>query len=785
MEIKHKSFDVTYDFVMFMLKQRDSGNLTFFFLKTQILNYLNDLFLKFTPNRSFLFFYILFCSTIDFDYMYEFVGIMLQLSHDPQLTSEIKDVLDGLDIIFSIYITAFSDLFDSIYLMIAIITLYANNDAYAIYELAAEFELDSFYVFNFCFWPLLGIIFWDIYFILSAIPMSMIDVIYFYLDSFFYWLEYLLLYFKILIFNENTFLYFFILFVITSLVSFSIISYLGTYGIFFFNLIPLLLFWLASINLWVDFLQNSNKTIIWNFGTWAVLNMNYKVQFLFYIDLLSFSYMLLTTSIAVFVFIYAFSYFRYEPHVDRLLIMLNLFVISMIILVLAGNFVILFLGWELIGLTSFFLINFWNTRQSTVKSAFKAFTFNRISDVVLFFLCIYTFFIVNDCTISVILDVFLKKNFNSFGGFDPINVFAILIIIPVSIKSAQLLGHIWLPDSMEAPVPASALIHSATLVSAGIYLLLRFKVIISLSLPALSILVFIGSITAVYGAITSCFQTDVKRLLAYSTISHCGFLVLSSVLCSTEFTILYLYVHGFFKAASFICIGNVIRFNSGNQDIRYMGGFALYLPFEANVLAICLLFLAGAPFTFGFFMKHFLVASLITNSIYMLFIYSITFIAAVFGIIYCSRLYYGIFFGSKRSYKSTYLTPSRKKLYESDALFQYYTNSTFSAILAILGLMICGLTMCFILILFIYTKYLNFGDISSNQHINMYNTLLSYTSYSLLFNFGFINTVMLLVIFFICFVNLMHLFKVELLFDVLATIIIFLFMLLIFISLIF
>ena len=158
---------------------------------------------------------------------------------------------------------------------------------------------------------------------------------------------------------------------------------------------------------------------------------------------------------------------------------------------------------------------------------------------------------------------------------------------------------------MEAPVPASALIHSATLVSAGVYLLLRFKAIIILSLPALIILPIIGGVTAVYGAVTSAFQTDVKRLLAYSTISHCGFLVLSAVLCDMEFTILYLYVHGFFKAASFICIGNVIRFNLGRQDIRNMGGFAFYMPFEASVLAICLLFLAGAPFTFGFFYETF------------------------------------------------------------------------------------------------------------------------------------------------------------------------------------
>ena len=219
---------------------------------------------------------------------------------------------------------------------------------------------------------------------------------------------------------------------------------------------------------------------------------------------------------------------------------------------------------------------------------------------------------------------------------------------------------------MEAPVPASALIHSATLVSAGVYLILRFKILIDLCYLAKIFLPVIGVLTAVLGAITASFQTDVKRILAYSTISHCGFLVLSASLCSIEYTILYLYVHGFFKAISFICIGNVIRFNFGYQDIRYMGGYIKYLPFECNVLTISLLFLAGAPFTFGFFMKHFLIASLEINTFFGIFIYVFGFIGAIFGLIYCSKLYYGIFFGTKKSSKHVYLNISRKTFFNYD-----------------------------------------------------------------------------------------------------------------------
>ena len=158
---------------------------------------------------------------------------------------------------------------------------------------------------------------------------------------------------------------------------------------------------------------------------------------------------------------------------------------------------------------------------------------------------------------------------------------------------------------MEAPVPASSLIHSATLVSAGIFLILRFYPIIEFSCYGGVVLSVIGSVTASYGGIVASYQADVKRVLAYSTISHCGFLI---VLCSfniQEYTILYLYVHGFFKAAVFMCIGNVIRFSKNQQDFRRMGMYSKYLPFECFCVFICLFNLAGLPFSICFFYKIF------------------------------------------------------------------------------------------------------------------------------------------------------------------------------------
>lgn len=575
--------------------------------------------------------------------------------------------------------------------------------------------------------------------------------------------------------GESGFLLFFLFFVFTNILSFFLIFYLGTYGVFFFNLVSLLFFWLSLLQLWPLFLLDSKKVYVLNLGSWILVNFKSKIDFLIYIDQLSFSFMLLTVSIAFFVYIYAFSYFRYEPHVDRLLIFLNLFVISMILLVIAGNMIVLFLGWELIGLTSFFLINFWTTRIATLKAGFKAFLFNRISDVILFFTCIYVYYLFNDVTHANMIYMFSDKNFLSINGYNCINIFSFLIIIPACIKSAQIFFHIWLPDSMEAPVPASALIHSATLVSAGVYLVLRFKSILILSQYAIYVLPIIGALTAVLGAISSAYQTDVKRILAYSTISHCGFLMTSALLCDTEFTILYLFVHGFFKAASFICVGNVIRFNYGYQDIRCMGGYAKYLPFEAHVLFICLLYLAGAPFTFGFFMKHFLVASLIQQKFFFYILYICIFVASVFGVLYCSKLYYGIFFGVKKSNKHIYTSTNRNDFYKYSADCGFYSNSTIAALFAIFGLMTTGLVICGILLVFIYNDHLNLGDFGTIFNSKSYFIFKNYTPFGLLFNLGFLNSVILLVIVIVLSVSFVNIFQIEAIFELLSTILIFFF----------
>lgn len=378
----------------------------------------------------------------------------------------------------------------------------------------------------------------------------------------------------------------------------------------------------------------------------------------------------------------------------------------------------------------------------------------------LFLLIIFTYTLFNTTTHTNVIEFFSDAVYmQNTSGSICLNIFVFLIVVPAFIKSAQLFFYIWLPDSMEAPVPASALIHSATLVSAGIYLVLRFKPILILSPYALYLISIVGALTALLGAVASAYQTDTKRILAYSTISHCGFLMVSTMICANEFTILYLFVHGFAKAISFFCVGNVIRFNSGSQDIRGMGGYFRYLVFEAFVLFVSLLYLAGIPFTFGFFMKHFLVASTVQSSPFYYFLFTLLFIAAVFGVIYCSKLYYGVFFGIKKSGKAIYDSTNREKFFWKSLFYGFYTNSTPGSIFAIFGLLFFGLLICGIYLFCILNNFTNLGDFGSTVNTTNYDVLIENTPKGLLYNFGILNLVILLVIFIVLCVSFVQIFR--------------------------
>jgi len=266
---------------------------------------------------------------------------------------------------------------------------------------------------------------------------------------------------------------------------------------------------------------------------------------------------------------------------------------------------------------------------------------------------------------------------------------------------------------MEAPIPASALIHSATLVSAGIYLLLRLTPLFELSVYAYYIIPLTGSITALYGGIVSAFQSDTKKTLAYSTISHCGFLMVVYSTGILEFVILYLYVHGFFKAATFLCIGNVNRLSRNVQDFKRMGGFFKYLPFECFTTFICIINLSGLPLTLGFYTKHLLFIGLHENYIIYYVIFSNLIFAAIAGVYYSYRLYYSVFFDTKKGKKTIYIQASRKILNS-----KFYSNSSLASNIAISILVIISYIVIIYLYNIILNKYYMLSDLKSTYISN-------------------------------------------------------------------
>ena len=562
---------------------------------------------------------------------------------------------------------------------------------------------------------------------------------YYFLFSFDEYLYHIIIY----SFNLPIFFYFGILFIFTTIFSLILLSYLGLYGSFLLNMITLFLFWLSTL-LYINVFFIDNIFIKINLGKWFIINTNYPIFFELFIDSISYSFMFLTLTIATFVYMYAFSYFRYEPNVERLILLINCFVISMVCLVTSGNFFVLFLGWELIGLTSFFLINFWSTRMSTLKSAFKAFTFNKFSDVNLLISILLIYYISGD--ISIVNFNYQISNYNNFYinimnyEIPFIEIITFFLIGCAFVKSAQFGFHIWLPDSMEAPVPASALIHSATLVSAGVFILLRVSSLFEYSLYAFYIIPLVGAFTAFFGGLCSVYQSDIKKILAYSTISHCGFLMVCYSTYITEYTILYLYIHGFFKASVFLCVGNIIRFSRNYQDFRRMGNFWKYLPFECFMTFICLINLCGLPFSIGFYIKHLLLLGYNINTYISYFIYINVLFGAVSGLFYSYRLFYNVFFDFKKSKKILYNQANRSVLNSF-----YYSNTSLASNIAILSLIF----LSYLISLYLFNIFLNSSSlgeglniysINSAQFEEFNNPLLSTIN-----NIGYFNWLLLLI----------------------------------------
>lgn len=327
----------------------------------------------------------------------------------------------------------------------------------------------------------------------------------------------------------------------------------------------------------------------------------------FIFDSLTVVMLIVVTIVSSLVHLYSIEYMGQDPHVPRFMSYLSLFTFFMLILVTADNFIQMFVGWEGVGLSSYLLINFWFTRLQANKAAMKAMIVNRIGDFGLslaMFAIFLVFKSVDFTTVFATAPFFVNESFIFFNfEVDKLTLICILLFLGAVGKSAQIGLHTWLPDAMEGPTPVSALIHAATMVTAGVFLIIRTSPIFEFAPNALMVVTFIGAITAFFAATTGLLQNDLKRVIAYSTCSQLGYMVFACGLSNYSVSMFHLMNHAFFKALLFLSAGSVIHAMSDEQDMRKMGGLINIIPFTYSMMLIGSLSLMGFPFLTGFYSK--------------------------------------------------------------------------------------------------------------------------------------------------------------------------------------
>lgn len=342
---------------------------------------------------------------------------------------------------------------------------------------------------------------------------------------------------------------------------------------------------------------------LWTWMDTGLFQVNFGLMF----DSVTTCMLILVTTVSSLVHMYSTGYMAGDPHVPRFMSYLSLFTFFMIILVTGDNLLQLFIGWEGVGLCSYLLINFWYTRIQANKSAIKAMVINRIGDVGLalaMFVCYDVFKSLDFNTIFALVPTMVDAQFFLLGyQFNAITTIAILLFVGAVGKSAQLGLHGWLPDAMEGPTPVSALIHAATMVTAGVFLIIRCSPLIEYSETALAVITVIGASTAFFAASVGLVQNDIKKVIAYSTCSQLGYMVFACGVSNYATGLFHLVNHGFFKALLFLSAGCVIHAMADEQDMRKLGGLVKAIPYTYSMMLIGSLSLMGFPFMTGFYSK--------------------------------------------------------------------------------------------------------------------------------------------------------------------------------------
>ncbi len=391
---------------------------------------------------------------------------------------------------------------------------------------------------------------------------------------------------------------------------------------------------------------NSN-IIISSWISSGTLNVNWSIK----IDPLSSVMLVVVTFISSLVHIYSIGYMHHDPHKPRFMSYLSLFTFSMLMLVTSDNFLQLFFGWEGVGVCSYFLIGFWFKKQSANNAAIKAFLVNRVGDFGLalgIFLIFYYFGTINYTEVFNLIPTLASEKINFLGfNFAVIDLICILLFIGAMGKSAQIFLHTWLPDAMEGPTPVSALIHAATMVTAGVFLVVRCSPIYELSPLGLEIVTLIGMSTAFFAATVALVQNDIKKIIAYSTCSQLGYMFFAAGVGAYNVAMFHLFTHAFFKALLFLGAGSVIHSFQNEQDIKNMGGVWRKLPFTYLMMIIGTLALTGFPFLSGFYSKDAIIEfAYLEKGSLSNYAAAIGVITAIFTSIYSWRLIFLTFHGS-------------------------------------------------------------------------------------------------------------------------------------------
>ena len=445
------------------------------------------------------------------------------------------------------------------------------------------------------------------------------------------------------------------------LVSFLIIGLFGRFlGTFGCNIV-------ATINMFFNFLLSffifyevvlGGSVCFFKLFSWFNVG-NFYVDWGFFFDPITSVMLIVVNVVSFFVHLYSIDYMKHDFFSHRFMSYLSLFTWFMLILVTADNFLQLFVGWEGVGLVSYLLINFWFTIIEANKSALKAMIMNRIGDIGIALGVALIFFEFKSLDFNVIFPVVHLFSDDFFYFFNTyihlITLISFLFLIGAIGKSAQFGLHTWLPDAMAGPTPVSALIHAATMVTAGVFVLIRISPILEQTTLALQVISFVGIFTAFFASSIGLFQNDIKKIIAYSTCSQLGYMVFACGLSNYSLSLFHLTNHAFFKALLFLSAGAVIHGMLDEQDMRKYGGLHKILPFSYICIFIGSLSLMGVPFLTGFYSKDLIIESAFCAYFFSEnFFYWLSILSAFFTSVYSTRLLYYTFWTKPNGFKNSY-----------------------------------------------------------------------------------------------------------------------------------